>query len=364
MARWRHSLAMAARLAVATPLSVAAVTTMVFVVATRVAVHLALWFVLIVGLSLAGVVPSGATLLLFGVAAAGVVLWLCYLVWTTLRTATRTEPAALLAETRTPSADTEYDLVDTLRELCRLLDRPTPALRIREDRRPICYTLRYAPSAPPSETLDRATLDLGPLDRTRDPDRRSDAEEPIPETHVVVVSTGLLQRTTPRQREAILAHELAHLQHRDVTLLQWLLVPIFWAEGANPRRGRVVGTLLTPLVWSSVGLATAALIVVGRGREFRADAGAAAITGDPAALADALRTFDPSAAERPDTDSRGVHLATDDVPDEDFRTVAALNVLPGLGRGSPLRYAHPPTDERTERLRTAAHSSNFPSNRS
>lgn len=126
----------------------------------------------------------------------------------------------------------------------------------------------------------------------------------------LVASVGLLSRLPPAELEAVLAHGIAHLASGDHRFVTWTLLPLVAAE------------------------------------EFydgAADGGAAAITGDPAALAAALQRLDDAVDGPPREDLRQHARATD-----------ALNVLPSLdpaaGEGG-LTGSHPPVEERIERLR-------------
>jgi len=331
------------RLLVALPLYLLGLVLVVVTVGARALFHLLLW-VLLLEIT-AGVIGwPGRTIRLgvYAVALVGIVAWVVYFSWSALRAATRAEPAALLAETRLPDDEREQAAQSQLQELCRIVDRPVPALRIREDQRPICYTVRYAVSTSPYDVLRDTDLDPEPgTSEERDIDREMGAYEEIPEKHAVVLSTGLIDALSARHLRAVLAHEVAHVQHGDVALAQRLLVPLFWAEKADPTNR---GVLFGPLVLSvPVGLlraaTAAAVIIISRGRELRADAGSVAITGDPAALAAALGQFTVDASSPPETD---------------LRAVAALNVLPGLGKGSYLRHAHPSTALRIKRLEAKA----------
>lgn len=159
---------------------------------------------------------------------------------------------------------------------------------------------------------------------------------------VVVVSTALLDALDERGRRAVVAHEVAHLANRDHRVMRWVLVPVVAAaqvsEGEPASHDPVaravdwIGDYLR--LWGAVGVG-----VFARGREFAADAAAARLTGDPAALAAALRTLDDELADPPDRDRRGRAVATD-----------ALSILPlDRSRRGPTA-THPDTASRIERL--------------
>jgi len=177
-----------------------------------------------------------------------------------------------------------------------------------------------------------------------------------PETATVCVTTGLLATLGDDELDAVLAHELAHVRNRDVAVLTTvtaltaasaLLVRNFWwfgDGGGGGDGGDGGGWLLGVVAAAAVTWLVGSLLVraVSRYREYTADRGAVAITGDPAALASALRTVEGS------------------TPDDDLRaggTRALLFADPGCDGGvtATLRRmveTHPPVPSRVERLRT------------
>lgn len=245
-----------------------------------------------------------------------------------------------------------------------------------------------------------------------------------PGAATVVLTTGLLDRLDDRELRAVLAHEVAHLVHRDVTVttVASAVVPLTDAaidgvpallaalqeridragerlrERLAPTDGRfaadrrlapvaalaafiaVAVALLTTLHRAPVrALAYAATIVVvyrpvarvpqlpleaatavavgvlSRARELAADRTAAQLTGDPAALASALRTVHDDA--RPDLRLRSASQALCIAPNEFARGWTPLDAIPaGRSRSSDrkpvlLVASHPPAEERLERLR-------------
>jgi len=121
-------------------------------------------------------------------------------------------------------------------------------------------------------------------------------------TPVLLVTEALLARLDTRRLAAVLAHETAHLAHGDLTVFRLALtfqaatlvlgvataglalIAATWAP--TEALPWVVGAALAP---SAARLLTAAL---SRTREFAADLGSARLTGDPAALADALEIIE------------------------------------------------------------------------
>jgi heat shock protein HtpX len=154
------------------------------------------------------------------------------------------------------------------------------------------------------------------------------------------VTRGLLELLTPSELEAVVGHELAHLVHRDAAVMTAVGGPgaILLAGGRGMMGRGMWFTMIGGAVAAGVGwvsqLGTQAL---SRHRELAADAGSAALTGKPAALASALRRI-----------SGELRL----VPDEDLRLAACRDVfhLLAVGEASSLTATHPPLATRIERL--------------
>ena len=147
------------------------------------------------------------------------------------------------------------------------------------------------------------------------------------------VTRGLLQLLTPSELEAVIGHELAHLVNRDALVMTAVGGPgaVLLRGGRRMMGGWVIigGLVATAIGWvSSLGTQ-----VLSRHRELAADAGSAALTGRPAALASALRRI-----------SGQLRL----VPDEDLRVAAYRDVFHLLPVGD--RSTHPPLATRIERL--------------
>jgi heat shock protein HtpX len=166
----------------------------------------------------------------------------------------------------------------------------------------------------------------------------------------VAATTGILQLLTTRELRGVLAHELAHVRHRDIltstitasiagaisTLAQF---GMFFGGRDDHDRNPVVAILvliLAPIAAMLIQLA------ISRGREYEADRGGAEISGDPRALADALAKIERYA--------RGVPLETA----EKHPATAQMMIINPLSGGelSGLFRTHPPTEERIARLLT------------
>ena len=142
---------------------------------------------------------------------------------------------------------------------------------------------------------------------------------------LVALSTGLLHRMGPREVEAVIAHEISHVANGDMVtmaLLQGVVntFVIFLSRTAGflvdklvfrteRGRGRGPGYWITTIVAELAFGLLASLIVraYSRRREFRADAGAAALVGAPAMIG-ALQVLSgaPSGGLNPDMAAFGI----------------------------------------------------------
>ena len=126
-----------------------------------------------------------------------------------------------------------------------------------------------------------------------------------PEHAAVAVTEGLMQMLTPRELAGVMAHELAHVSNRD-TLIMTVSAALAGAIGYLAQFAMFAGGLFgrsddddrpNPLV-AILGMVIAAVaapmiqMAISRSREFIADETGARITGDPLALADALRKIE------------------------------------------------------------------------
>jgi heat shock protein HtpX len=167
----------------------------------------------------------------------------------------------------------------------------------------------------------------------------------------VCATTGLLHLLEPHELEGVIAHELAHVQHRDVLIMT---VASFFASvaamvvqfapflgGGRDRDGGQPAFLVVLLVSIVVYLLSFVLMLaLSRHREFVADRGAAVLTGRPSALASALMK---------------ISGAMNRVPDRDLRAAAEMNaffIVPARVKGSlrSIMSTHPPMEQRIAAL--------------
>ena len=151
----------------------------------------------------------------------------------------------------------------------------------------------------------------------------------------LAVSTGLLTAASPAELEAVLAHELAHVRHRDVVVQTSVVVMAATFLELTRIGGWFSRALL--FVFGPVAAAFVHLMLSPK-REFQADAAAAAICGSPHPMADALVRLD-QASEL--VSFRGSPA-----------TEPLYTINPFLEEGlAALFVTHPPVGERIRRLR-------------
>jgi heat shock protein HtpX len=132
--------------------------------------------------------------------------------------------------------------------------------------------------------------------------------------HAAVAATqGILQTLDERELEGVIAHELAHVKHRDILissvaatvaaaimmLAHMARFAMFFGGGRSDDRdgpspiGMILTIILAPIAAMLIQAA------ISRSREFAADAGAATIVGSPYGLVDALKKIDRASKQIP-----------------------------------------------------------------
>jgi heat shock protein HtpX len=172
-----------------------------------------------------------------------------------------------------------------------------------------------------------------------------------PEHAAVAATRGLLQMLDRREIRGVMAHELAHVKHRD-TLTMTITATIagaisalanfaflFGGRDENGRSTGIVGTIammiLAPMAAGLVQMA------ISRGREYEADRGGAEISGDPEALASALRKIEAYA--------KGGYMNPDAERHPATAHMFIINPLSGHGTDN-LFSTHPATENRVAAL--------------
>ena len=169
-----------------------------------------------------------------------------------------------------------------------------------------------------------------------------------PEHAAVAATEGVLRMLTDNELEGVLAHELAHVKHRDIlissvaaTLAAAIMMisrfaMFFGGSGRDDREGSNPFALLATIILAPV----AAMLIqaaISRSREYDADAGGSAIAGGPQGLISALRKIDVAAKQIPlDANPATAHMFII----KPFSASALLGLF----------STHPPTADRIQAL--------------
>ncbi len=171
-----------------------------------------------------------------------------------------------------------------------------------------------------------------------------------PDNAAVAVTTGLLNSLTADEIAGVVAHELAHIQHRD-TLTMTVTATLAGALsmlanfgmffGGNRQNGERSNMVVTILIAMLAPLAaTLVQMAISRTREFEADRRGAEISGQPQALASALQKI------------AGQAKIIDNPRAEDNPATAHMFIINPLHMHviDGLFSTHPRTEERIRRL--------------
>lgn len=176
-----------------------------------------------------------------------------------------------------------------------------------------------------------------------------------PQHAVVAVTSGIMNTLNKEELSGVLGHELAHVAHRDILIstiaaavagsISMLANMMQWGMMFGSRDDREEGGNMIAQIAMIILAPIAAMLVqmaISRSREFEADRGGARISGNPMALANALRKLERGAQVTPMADANPA-------------TAHMFIVNPLTGGGLfRLFSTHPPTEERIARLEAMA----------
>lgn len=190
-----------------------------------------------------------------------------------------------------------------------------------------------------------------------DPSPNAFATGRNPQHAAVAATQGIMQVLAPHELEGVIAHELAHVKHRDILIssvaaavamaIMFIARMAMWGAifggggRDNNRGGNVIGLLAMMILAPLAAMLIQAAI--SRSREFEADREGARIAGGGEGLARALEKLEAAAKRVP----MNAHPAMEQ----------AYIVSPFGGRRSAANFAnlfstHPPAQERIRRLRS------------
>ena len=163
----------------------------------------------------------------------------------------------------------------------------------------------------------------------------------------VAVTQGITRLLSNDELRGVVAHELAHIKHRDILIqsvaatigaaITYIAYMLMWFGGSDSPLGLIGSLAMVLLAPMAAGIIQ---MSVSRQREYAADAGGAAICGNPESLASALLRLEQGAEEIP---MKG-HVNEASEP--------LYIVKPFKAKGmAGLFSTHPPIEERVKRLR-------------
>lgn len=168
---------------------------------------------------------------------------------------------------------------------------------------------------------------------------------------VICVTEGLMSMLNPKELEGVIAHEMAHIKHRDILIssvaaviagaISQLAWHMMWFGGGNNRNRDGEGNPILAILVLILAPVTATLIqlAISRSREYAADASGARLAGGPEGLISALRKLE--------VGNRQIPMQVN--PSESHMFIIKP-LIPGGGGLTDLFRTHPTTENRITKL--------------
>lgn len=175
-----------------------------------------------------------------------------------------------------------------------------------------------------------------------------------PKNAAVAITAGMLQNFPPHEIEGVMAHELAHVRHRDVLIstiaavlagmISYVGYMLMFFGGGNDREnnnplaaiGMIAMIVLAPIAAMLIQMA------ISRQREYAADSYGGELSGDPLKLASALQRLE------------GLNQRIPTNVNPAFHSLFIMEPLSAGQKMMSLFATHPPTESRIEALRQQA----------
>lgn len=204
-----------------------------------------------------------------------------------------------------------------------------------------------------AQLAQNANLPMPKVYIINDPTPNAFATGRNPQNAAVAATTGILQGLNNEELAGVMAHELAHVKHRDILIstiaatlvgtISYIAQMAGWAamfgRSDDSEEGGGIGGLF--LIILSPIIAMLLQMSISRSREFAADAGGSTISGNPLALASALQKI-----------SRGNQV--NHLRNSNPSTAHMFIISPLFGGMGKLFSTHPPVEQRIQKLQEIA----------
>ncbi|WP_062303172.1 zinc metalloprotease HtpX [Demequina subtropica] len=181
-----------------------------------------------------------------------------------------------------------------------------------------------------------------------------------PQNSAVCCTEGILELLDERELRGVLGHELMHVYNRDILIgsvaaafagmITAVAQMLFFFGGGRDSRDNPLGIfgLLAMLILAPIA-ASLIRMAISRTREYDADEDGSTLTGDPLALASALRKLEQGTKARPLKDTPQLENVSHMMIANPFRGEGVANLF----------ATHPPMDQRIARLEEMARSRGY-----